>query len=412
MPRKIMALLILSTLLAQSSSAIYSPRAMGMGEAFTAIADDAYAAYYNPAGFAINPGIDVAANYQLTNRNQSIGDNAFALKGCFEIGMDPFSWIAGVGLASMFAYDGARYLADRGIVKKNWGRTEEKFDKEESMADTVKEEGDDSEITPISKKEIAKAAAKEIARGTIHVAKKYARAALKEASQQSRHYMYASPWHSPNYYRPTYWDSRYDYTEKELTPLGKAQFGGGITIMSDQNANAATDQDTNWYSFSVASGWGEIAAVGANLNLYDLKIPSTGTKGFGAGLDLGGLLRISDTLMFGLTAKELLTTDIQWANNTKTRYQMNVNIGGAIKPVRQVTVAADMHNIFGQNGQGPTMHYGLEVKPIYGLALRAGQSDSSKTAGFSLGIEQLLVDYAYLGGAYNRTQMIGVTWKI
>lgn len=401
---KIVALLVLATLFAQSSSAIYSPRAMGMGEAFTAIADDAYAAYYNPAGFAINPGIDIVANYQLNNRNQSIGDNALALKGCFEIGMDPFSWIAGVGLASMFAYDGARYLADRGIIKKNWDRTEERFAKEESMANTVKEEGDDSDTTPVSKKEIAK--------GTIHVAKKYAEAALKEARQQSRHYLYASPWHRPNYYRPTYWDSRYDYTEKELTPLGKAQFGGGITIMSDQNANAATDQDTNWYSFSVASGWGEIAAVGANLNLYDLKISSTGTKGFGAGFDLGGLLRISDTLMFGLTAKELLTTDIQWTNNTKTRYQMNVNIGGAIKPVRQVTVAADMHNVFGQNGQDSTMHYGLEVKPIYGVALRAGQSDGNKTAGLSIGIEQLFIDYAYLGGSYNKTQMLGLTWKI
>ena len=394
-----------------------SPRALGMGQAFTAIADDAFAAYWNPAGFAINPGIDLTANYQANNRNQSIGDNAMALKGCFEIGMDPFAWIAGVGIASMFAYEGAKYMADQGIVKKNWGRAGEKTAKGESMAEEVKEkeekqkaEGKEVKITPISKKAVAKKAAKALAKGTIHVAKKFAKAAVGEAVRQTRHYYYAPVWYRPNYYRPNYWDNRYDYTEVELTPAGKAQFGGGITVMSDQNA--ALDQDTNWYSFSIASGWGEIAALGANLNIYDLKTPSLNKKGLGAGLDIGGLLRISNALMFGITAKELLTTDIQWDNGTTSRYQMTVNMGGAIKPIQQVTVAADLHNIFGQNSSDPTTHYGVEVRPVYGLALRGGLSDNNKTAGLSLGVGQLIIDYAILGGAYGRTQMLGATWKI
>jgi hypothetical protein len=36
---------------------------MGMGDAYTAIADDPFAAYYNPAGFAINPGVDIATSF-------------------------------------------------------------------------------------------------------------------------------------------------------------------------------------------------------------------------------------------------------------------------------------------------------------------------------------------------------------
>lgn len=385
-----------------------SPRALGMGQAFTAIADDAFAAYWNPAGFAINPGIDLTANYQANNRNQTIGDNAFALKGCFEIGMDPFSWMLGIGLASTFAYEGAQYLADRGIVKKNWGRAEEKEEKGKSMAEEVKEEGKETK-TEISKKEVAKQAAKELIKGTIFVAEKYAQAALKEAARQTRHYYYAPPWYRPYYYRPNYWDNRYDYEEAEITPAGKAQFGGGITVMSDKNSSL--DQDTNWYSFSFASGYGEIAAIGSNINVYDLKIPSTNTKGLGAGIDLGALLRFSNVLMFGITAKELLTTDIQWENGAKTRYQMTVNGGMAIKPISQVTIAADQHNLFGQNGQNPTTHYGVEARPVYGLALRAGLSDGNKTAGISIGIEQLIFDYALLGGEYGRTQMFGATWK-
>ncbi|NQT29952.1 MAG: hypothetical protein HQ596_05215 [Candidatus Saganbacteria bacterium] len=415
--KKAIILFIIIFITSKASLAIYSPRAMGMGEAFTAIADDAYAAYWNPAGFAVNPGIDLAGTYQMNNRNQAVGDNALALKGCFEIGMDPFAWIIGVGAVSLFAYDGAVYLADQGVVKKGWGREGDKYAKEESMAEGVKEKDEEAKASgtepvhqSISRKVAATEALKHIGEGTIFVGKKYAKVIAQEMDQQGRHYFYVSPWFRPNYYRPTIWDDRYDYVAVEITPMDKAQFGGGITILSDQNASI--DQDTNWYSFSLASGWGEIAALGANLNIYDLRIPSINIKGLGAGLDVGGLLRISNKLMFGITAKELLTTDIKWENGAITRYQTQVNMGIGLKPIRQVLVAADVHNLFGQNAQEATMHYGIEVKPVYGLALRAGLSDNSKTAGLSLGIGQLIIDYAYLGGTFNRTQMIGATWKI
>jgi hypothetical protein len=392
---------------------------MGMGGAFTAIADDAFAAYWNPAGFAINPGIDLSSSYQLTNRNRQIGDNAFALKGCFEIGMNPFVWIAGVGLVSMFAYHGAKYMAEEGVVKKGWGRGGKTVKKEEAVAESVKEEeeekkarGEEIKREPISRKEVAKKAAKKLAKGTIHVADKFAKAAFRGATRQTRHYYYAPSWYRPYYYRPSYWDDRYDYRERKLTPAGKAQFGGGISIMSDRND--LENQNTNWYSFSIASGYAETVALGANLNFYDLQLTNytPSMRGVGFGLDLGGLLRISDALFFGLTAKDILTTDIKFENNIVRRYQMEVNAGIALNPIRQMTIAADVHNIFGQGSADPTMHYGVEVRPIYGVALRAGLSDENKTAGISLGIGQLIIDYAYLGGAYNRTQMIGATWKI
>ncbi|PIS29732.1 hypothetical protein COT42_04535 [Candidatus Saganbacteria bacterium CG08_land_8_20_14_0_20_45_16] len=417
--KKNIAVIIILCFFAHSALAIYAPRALSMGGAFTAVADDAFAAYYNPAGLAINPGIDLAASYQLNNRNQQIGDNAYALKACFEIGLNPFAWIAGVGLASMFAYDGAKYLANQGIVKKNWGREGEKTKKDESMADQAKAKdeqdraaGQELERNPISKTQALKTAAKAMAKGTIHITESLAQVAIQEAKLQTRHYYYAPAWYQPHYFRPTYWDNRYDYKEKELTPDGKAQFAGGITIMSDKNSTPAVDQDTNWYAFSLASGWGEIVALGANLNVYDLRISSTDIRGLGAGLDLGGLLRISDKLFFGLAAKELLTTDIKFSNNTITRYEMTVNGGVAIKPMQPILLSADVHNIFGQNSQTPTMHYGVEIKPIYGVALRAGLYDGSKTAGISFGLGQLIVDYTILGGSFNRTQLIGGTWKL
>ncbi|MFC1510905.1 hypothetical protein ACFL5U_00760 [Candidatus Margulisiibacteriota bacterium] len=415
---KTLTIVIAFCLLSQTSFAIISPRALGMGGAFTAIADDAYAAYWNPAGFAINPGVDLAGHYQMNNRNQRIGENSLALKGCFEIGMNPFDWMMGVGMASMFALEGARYLSDQGIVKKGWGREGETVGKDESMAASVKEEeeqkkaeGKEVKQTSVSKKALLKKAAKELAKGTIHVGKKFAKTAIREAANQTRHFYYAPHWYQPNYYRPTYWDNRYDYSQKDLTPASKAQFGGGITIMSD--INGPQSQNTNWYTFSVASGWEEIAAIGTNLNIYDLELTNTtpNTRGLGAGFDIGCLARISNTLMFGLVAKDVLTTDITFSNGSVRRYQMIVNAGLAIKPIRQVTVAADIHNAFSQGGD-PTMHYGVEVMPVYGLAVRAGLSDNNKTAGASFGVGQSIIDYAYLGGIYNKTHTVSLVWKM
>lgn len=417
--KKILGTLIVFMLFTNSVFAIYAPRAMGMGGAFTAIADDAFAAYWNPAGFAINPGVDLSSSYQLTNRNRQVGDNAFAVKGCFEVPMSPFAWIAGVGLASMFAYQGAKYLAEEGVIKKGWGRGGEKFEKEEAMTEKVtkeeekqKAQGKKIKRRPISRKKVAKKAAKKLAKGAIHVTEKFAKEALKAATRQTRHYYYAPHWYRPNYYRPSYWDDRYDYRERQLTPAGKAQFALGFSVMADKNATPAVNQDTNWYSFTIASGYAETVALGANLNVYDLKRPSDGVKGLGAGLDVGGLLRISDALFFGLAIKELLTTDIKWETGPTTRYEMTVNGGIGLKPIRQMTLSADLHNIFGQNSKDPTTHYGAEVRPIYGVALRVGLSDENKTAGIGIGIGQLIIDYAYLGGVYNRTQMIGASWKI
>ena len=79
--------------------------------------------------------------------------------------------------------------------------------------------------------------------------------------------------------------------------------------------------------------------------------------------------------------------------------------------IDEVTIAVDSDNIFSQNNGNPTMHYGVEVRPIRGLALRGGLYDGSKTAGASIGVGGFILDYAYLGGAFNKTQMVGATWK-
>lgn len=354
-----------------------------MGGAFTAVANDANAAYYNPAGMALNPGIDITGSTVITNRNAAVGENLAALKMCFELEMNPFAWILGIGTASMLAFQGAQYLHDQGVVKKGWGRSIEKTKKEDSMAKQVEEEGDKN-VSDVHAK--AKAQAKELAKGFS--------------------WSLSNPWYYRNYYRPTYWDARH---YNDYSPEGKAQFAAGLTWVFDKNDTPAINQNTSWYSLTLASGYEERIALGTNINLYDLEIPSIKAKGVGAGMDVGIIARPLDQIAFGAAAKEILTTDIHFSNGAETSYQMSLNSGIALMPMPELTLSVDMHNILRSSS---SMHYGIEFLAAPGIALRAGLHDGSKTAGAGFSVGPVIIEYAYLGGTFNRTQIIGATWRI
>lgn len=408
MGKKAVSLIILLAFLSVSipAQALFGTRPMGMGGAFTAVADDANAGYWNPAGFAINPGVDLTGSLLLNNRNVSIGDNMAALKMCFEAELNPFIWALGVGAVSLLALEGAKYLSDKGVLKKNWGRKTEKVEKEEPVTEKVLQAGEEK-TTAVGQK------VKEKVGEVVSGAASNVSSAFKPMQIVVRPVFWGPwnyPWYQHNYYRPTYWENR-DETA-EYSPQGKAQFAAGLTWVTDKNA--AKGQNTNWYSLSLATGYEERVALGGNINIYDLGIITPGgstIKGYGAGIDAGLLVRPIDELAFGIAAKELLTTDIHFENGATLTYQMTVNTGVAITPIEMITLAADIHNFLQQNSNPQTFHYGAEFRPFPGLALRGGLDDGNKTAGASVMIGSAVIDYAYLGGAYNRTQTAGLTWK-
>lgn len=383
MEKIILIIFLVLAVFGQPTFALFGARPMGMGGAFTAVANDANAPYWNPAGLALNPEVSFTAATSLNNRNLRVGDNVMNLKLCYETDMNPFEWIAGIGLASALALQGAEYLSDQGILKKGWGRAGQTTEREESMAEQV---SGTEEV--ISLREQAKAFAKTVAKGTISGVKE----AAKDIIRGSRRYYLFNPWGSPVY--------DVDYSRQ------KAQFAGGISWLNDYNP--PLNQNTNWYTFSLASGFEQRVAIGANVNIYHLKKISTDISGLGGDLDLGIIAKPVDYISFGLTGKGLLTTDIQWQDNSKTRYEALVNGGVAINPIPSVTIAADMHNLFRQD---TTNHYGVEAAIMPGLVARAGLSDGSKTTGLSLAAANLIIDYTYLGGVYNKTQMVGANWR-
>jgi hypothetical protein len=394
MARKILVSALILAFLFDHCYALFGTRPMGMGGAFTAVSDDANAPYWNPAGLAINPEVSLTASTMANNRNTYVGDNFANLKLSYETEMNPFTWIAGIGVASLLALQGAKYLSDKGILKKGWGREGEKTEREASMAEQVK---GTEEVVSLRQK--VKETIKEAAGGAVTESKAVARETIKETYMTP----WASPWYRPNYYRPHYWEPRAE------SPTTKAQFALGLGWLNDYNP--PQNQNTNWYTLSLASGFEQRIALGANINFYNLQVITSKIKGVGADLDLGLIARPVEYISLGLVTKSILTTDIKWQDGSSTRYEMLVNAGVAVKPVSSLTLAADAHNVLSQNGKLPTYHYGAEAALLPGVVVRAGQSDGSKTAGLSLAAGNLILDYAYLGGIYNRTHMVGATWR-
>ena len=396
-------LLITSLILAltvNSAFAFFGARPMGMGGAFTAVADDANAAYWNPAGLALNPEVSVTGSTLLNNRNNWIGDNVANLKMCYESDMNPFVWIAGVGLASALAFQGAMYLKDQGVIKKNWGRGGEGGAREEAVTPLVINTGE-----VVSLKQELKNVFKDLAGKTGSAVQDTARNVARHTVINVGIMPWGNPWYYRDYDRPTYWER--PTLDSEST---RAQFALGLSWLND--VNAPLDQKTNWYTLTLASGFEQRIAVGAGFNFYDLTKISTGIRGMGADFDLGVIAKPVDYLSFGLVTKGVLTTDFHWQNGQTTRgYQMLVNGGVAVKPFYSLTLAADVHNVLNQNGQNATMHYGAEAVLLPGFLARVGLNDGNKSAGLSVALGNLILDYAILGGTYNRTQMVGGTWR-
>ncbi|OGC03743.1 hypothetical protein A2276_07800 [candidate division WOR-1 bacterium RIFOXYA12_FULL_43_27] len=380
----------------QSAYAFYTARPLAMGGAFTAVADDANAVYYNPAGFARNPGIDILGSTVLANRNNEIGDNQASLKVCFEAEMNPFAWVLGIGAATAMALEGAKYLHDQGVVDKGWGQPNT-YKPGESMSEDVKKQGSEKKVDVHQQ---AKEKAKEVGKDAAGKAAEFGKQSL-EAAKAGFLWSLKNPWF---YYGGPYHSYYYD---RGYSPQGKAQFALGLSWMFDKNP--ALNQNTNWYTLTLASGYEERIAFGGNINVYDLLIPSTNLKGLGGGFDVGMLLRPLDQISFGLSVANLLVAPIRFDNGSVTNYEMDIKGGISIAPIQNVMLAVDVHNFMKKTA---TMHYGVELFPIPGVALRAGLNDNSKSAGIGIALNQLILDYAYLGGSYNRTQVVGVTWKI
>jgi hypothetical protein len=263
-----------------------------------------------------------------------------------------------------------------------------------------------SQVTGTEEIVSLKAAAKETAKKILKGASEAGQEVVQQTGQAAKSYALWGPpvgWYHPDYGHPNYWE-REDYRSKT-----KAQFAGGLTWLNDYNP--PLDQNTNWCTLTFASGFEQRVAVGGNVNLYYLKKISTDIAGLGGDIDLGVIARPLANVSIGLAAKGLLTSDIKWQDGSITRYEMLVNGGLAFRPITPLLFSIDVHNILSQNSHSPTMHYGTEVTVFPGVIARAGLSDGSKTAGLTLALKQLTLDYAILGGMYNRTQMIGCGWR-
>ncbi len=164
------------------------------------------------------------------------------------------------------------------------------------------------------------------------------------------------------------------------------------------------DLSDNAIMFSAARRYGMIA-LGATGKILDQSI--NGESQTGGGLDAGALVHLSDWATTGLTFQDI------WSEVGSTEVPVNIRWGVAVKPVGDLTLAADVEKTEDENDW--VWHLGgemwFEYYPGYLVALRAGGDNigrddelgnSSFAAGLGFRIPRwygLGIDYAYVDEA-------------
>lgn len=155
---------------------------------------------------------------------------------------------------------------------------------------------------------------------------------------------------------------------------------------------------------SVAMHLGLIAGGGVNIKFYEHIL--AGQKARGVGLDAGLLIRPTGPLAVGVVFRDAIGTKLRPEDETLPPQEIppSIKLGMAAR-LWGVLVAADFDFAGKVVGQP---RFGLEARPFGLLALRVGKSGDNWTAGFGLGIENLISIDAMLfsGGWLLSTELI------
>jgi hypothetical protein len=169
------------------------------------------------------------------------------------------------------------------------------------------------------------------------------------------------------------------------------------------------ESDAEWgFLFTYARPLGDRWRVGGNLKI--LRQALVRNTSFGMGADLGLLFSPSPSLSFGARFADITTTQISWDTGTREVVDPSLAIGAkwsrSLAGLRSdLVLAADLATTFdGRDAAsqfsggslGGDFQGGLEYWYARAVALRAGTSAGTWTAGGGLRYRGLGVDYAFL----------------
>jgi len=148
---------------------------------------------------------------------------------------------------------------------------------------------------------------------------------------------------------------------------------------------------------SVAMHMGLIASGGVTLKFYEHIL--AGQKARGVGLDMGLLLRPTGPLAVGVVFRDMIGTKLRREDETLSPQEIppSIRLGVALK-LWGLRITAELDMAEKALGQ-PRL--GLEARPFGLFSLRVGKNGDIWTAGFGLGIENLIsVDVMLFGGGW------------
>lgn len=146
---------------------------------------------------------------------------------------------------------------------------------------------------------------------------------------------------------------------------------------------------------SLAMRLGPNISGGANLKFYE-RIHA-GQKARGVGLDMGFLLRPTGPLAVGVVFRDAIGTKLRYEKFSNQEIPPSMSLGIALK-LGNLRLAGGFDLAEKALSQP---RFGLEARPFGLFALRVGKNGDSWTAGFGLGIENLIsIDVMLFGGGW------------
>ena len=226
--------------------------------------------------------------------------------------------------------------------------------------------------------------------------------------------------------RPSAWACQFPVADIPLTdstgaPLGSGGWGNNVVFVS---------YGTYLNALPVLSlNLDRDVLVGGSLKYFSVGGDGSGVSdasGTGMDIDLGALYPITDYMMVGVNAMNILPASLG-AKITKSTGQADsipstIKVGTKVTLIGQEGTALAAHDTrrlygnldydFSPTGARPgAVHAGVEFWPTGNLALRAGLDDKDPTAGVGIRVAGLEFDYAYhpySGISENTTQYFSI----
>jgi hypothetical protein len=358
-------------------------RALGMGGAFVAVADDPSAAYWNPAGLSLKTQGELYFSSALNNRETFYHDDFLT---------GTWAW-SGYSLHENDSPIMEQAIKIGGILLV-YETLKSTFKKKDTTKPQTEENSNLEELHP--------------------------QPTPTPPGPEPYPYPYPYPWHwyswDPYYHHWGHHHHRQEPQEKEpveIPPTARFYVQAlGFSYLRNRDILPNTNGHySDWLIFSLAHRWQHSPwSWGLNLKVMNEGLQtSLGTsRATALEADFGILWKALPDWTFGLNIQDFLNTNFGFDPQSQIEYVSSFRFGAAYQPDSTTTFAFELDNIFKNGGLPRTLHLGLEKEILFkNFKIRGGSYDGQPTFGFGFKLFDIQWDYAYFAAAGKESHLLG-----